>query len=79
MLSAAGVQGLEGWQLNGHNGGVSLDGTTIAGYGINPNGQIEGWMATIPAPGALGLDGVAMVMAGLCRRKQVRPHRDRAF
>ena len=40
---------LTGWQLM-HATAISDDGLTIAGYGINPNGSKEPWMATIPEP-----------------------------
>ena len=36
---------LTGWQLSGARG-ISYDGTTIVGYGINPAGQSEAWIAT---------------------------------
>ncbi|MFX0194664.1 MAG: hypothetical protein ACFFCW_00980 [Candidatus Hodarchaeota archaeon] len=40
---------LTGWAL-GHAMGISDDGLTIVGYGTNPSGQMEGWIATIPPP-----------------------------
>jgi probable HAF family extracellular repeat protein len=40
---------LNGWALK-YAEGISDDGRTIAGYGINPKGQTEGWIATIPEP-----------------------------
>ncbi|MBX3404968.1 MAG: hypothetical protein KF699_16270 [Phycisphaeraceae bacterium] len=52
------------------NGGVSMslwhlqsatamsdDGTVIVGFGINPDGQQEAWVATIPMPCAADFDG----------------------
>ncbi|MHC4396915.1 MAG: hypothetical protein ACYS1A_14810 [Planctomycetota bacterium] len=39
---------LTGWELKSAIG-ISNNGTVIAGSGINPNGQVEGWIATIPA------------------------------
>lgn len=49
LLAAAGVTVPAGWQLR--NGiGVSADGTVIAGQGIDPAGNIQGWIATIPLP-----------------------------
>ena len=40
---------LTGWILEGATG-ISNDGTTIVGWGINPSGDREGWIATIPRP-----------------------------
>ena len=40
---------LTGWTLNDASG-VSADGTTIVGYGINPLGDTEAFIAIIPTP-----------------------------
>lgn len=40
---------LTGWTLKSAND-VSSDGTTIVGWGINPQGLPEGWVARIPEP-----------------------------
>jgi probable HAF family extracellular repeat protein len=52
---------LNGWTLI-RAFGVSDDGLTIVGMGMNPNGDYEGWVATIPEPGSyallLGIGGV---------------------
>ena len=51
---------MTGWNLARANG-ISADGLTIVGYGTNPLGFNEAWIATIPEPGtalavpALGL------------------------
>jgi len=45
---------LSGWVLTAATG-VSADGHTIVGYGINPSGNWEAWVATIPEPGTLAL------------------------
>ena len=45
---------LNGWQLK-YATGVSADGMTIVGYGTNPDGNTEGWIATIPEPCTLAL------------------------
>lgn len=43
---------LSGWEL--HNAsGVSADGRTIAGNGRNPAGDLEAWIARLPAPTAI--------------------------
>jgi probable HAF family extracellular repeat protein len=38
--------------------GISADGLTIVGYGSNPDGDVEGWIAVIPEPNT----GVLMMM-----------------
>ena len=45
-LAQHGVTGLDGWHLLYANG-VSGDGRTIVGTGVNPQGAFEGWVATI--------------------------------
>ena len=43
---------LTGWKLQ-NAGGISDDGTVIVGYGENPNGESEAWLAVLgdgPAP-----------------------------
>jgi probable HAF family extracellular repeat protein len=52
-----------GWQLCRATA-VSLDGNTLVGYGINPSGQTEAWLANI-APPALKFarDGAALVLS----------------
>ncbi len=41
-----------GWTLTRVNG-ISRDGRVLAGYGMNPQGQFEGWRAVLPASTAL--------------------------
>jgi uncharacterized membrane protein len=55
---------LDGWDLV-EALGISSDGLAIVGSGINPAGDHEAWIATIPEPStaallALGLVGIAM-------------------
>ncbi len=55
---------LTGWTLSSTRG-ISDDGLTIAGYGINPDGYTEAWIATIPEPASavlLGLGAVCLVL-----------------
>jgi probable HAF family extracellular repeat protein len=46
-LISLGVANLAGWQLSSARG-VSADGSTVVGYGTNPSGQTEAWLARIP-------------------------------
>lgn len=49
--------------------GVSAGGETIVGYGIDPEGHTQGWIATIPEPATLVLMGLAAAWA---QRTRVR-------
>ncbi len=44
-LVGLGVKGLTGWRLDTALA-VSRDGTTIAGWGIRPDGQVQSWVVT---------------------------------
>jgi len=46
-LKSKGVTGFEGWVLVVANA-VSPDGKIIAGTGINPRGEVEGWIVKLP-------------------------------
>jgi len=59
---------LTGWTLS-YAKGISDDGLTIAGYGINPNGYTEAWIATIPEPASAVLMIVGATIISLRRRK----------
>jgi probable HAF family extracellular repeat protein len=48
VLTGAGLD-LSGWMLTSARA-ISADGTVIAGIGINPTGDGEGWIATLPRP-----------------------------
>jgi probable HAF family extracellular repeat protein len=69
VLIAGGATGLTGWTLNQATG-VSADGRTIVGFGRNPSGQTEAWIATIPEPSSLLLSACAAAagVAALLRR-----------
>lgn len=68
LLVAGGATGLNGWALtNGQ--AVSADGRTIGGYGRNPAGNIEAWIATIPEPPSFLLAGMGLAsIVAVCRR-----------
>jgi len=61
---------LTGWTLTSAEG-ISANGGTIVGWGTNPSGQEEAWLATIPVPepSATLLQGAAILMLmGLAAR-----------
>ncbi len=60
---------LTGWTLYEATG-ISADGLTIVGNGINPNGNYEGWIATIPEPTTLLPLSLGAVML---RKSSLRP------
>jgi len=52
LLIAGGATGLTDWTLTGAIG-VSADGLTFVGTGINPDGDTEAWIATVPEPSSI--------------------------
>ncbi len=54
-LVRLGVKGLKGWRLDTALA-ISSDGTTIAGWGVRPAGQVQSWIVEHlpPFPGAAG-------------------------
>jgi probable HAF family extracellular repeat protein len=46
---------LTGWTLTGA-AGISGDGLTILGNGVNPDGESEAWIAVLPLSRAIGID-----------------------
>lgn len=54
---------LTGWTLDTAYG-ISADGLTFVGYGYNPSGDTEAWVATVPEPATiilLALGGLALL------------------
>lgn len=68
ILTTQGIN-LDGWILTGVSG-ISNDGFTICGNGINPDGYSEAWIATIPEPATLLLTLSGALIA--LRRRSIR-------
>ncbi len=66
VLTALGLD-LTGWTLRTPH--ISHDGLTIVGYGINPSGNEEAWIAVIPEPGTALLVGCGLVGLAMKRRR----------
>lgn len=63
VLRESGAAGTEGWRLIVARS-VSTDGLTIAGTGINPAGEFEAFVATIPTPGSAAVALIGAVAMG---------------
>ena len=72
VLTATGLD-LTGWNLSGA-AAISADGSIITGYGLNPAGQSESWIARIdvPEPTTLPL----LFLASTCLRRRSRMVRE---
>jgi len=70
LLGTLGVD-LTGWQLSEARG-ISADGRTIVGYGRNPSGSREAFVAVIPEPSTALLLGAGLMMLSGQRRARVR-------
>lgn len=80
FLSTMGVD-VSNWKLESATG-ISADGMTIVGFGINPSGAREAWIAVIPEPRSaqlilLGLAGLALGRARGRRRLLTATSRNR--
>jgi len=62
---------LTGWSLTSATG-ISLDGLTIVGDGLNPEGRTEAWVAVIPEPSTAALLALGLVVFGLRRARDTR-------
>jgi hypothetical protein len=75
VLAAGGATGFENW-TSLYAQGISGDGSTVVGYGRNPNGQDEAFVANIkvpePAAVAIAMFGVGAFAARrrVCRRRE---------
>lgn len=58
---------LSGWNLEAASG-ISDDGRTIVGWGTNPDGQREAWLAEIPEPSTGWLLGLGLTSLAALRR-----------
>jgi probable HAF family extracellular repeat protein len=79
-LVSQGVDHLGGWTLGGATA-ISADGSTIVGWGTNPQGVTEGWVATIPEPSSLlliGVAGLGLLTAVIRHRGRTARHRQTA-
>jgi uncharacterized membrane protein len=72
LLESAGLQSsLAGWTLFSATG-VSTNGRTIVGYGLDPAGKLEGWVAIVPEPTSaqLAVFALASLLASGARAKR---------
>lgn len=65
ILVNGGVSNVTDWTLTSATG-VSADGRTIVGFGVNPNGITEAWVATVPEPSTLALASIGALVGACC-------------
>jgi probable HAF family extracellular repeat protein len=65
---------LDGWTLDTVNA-ISADGQTVVGWGVNPNGQHEAWVArlgqSVPEPASWVLVGITVAVALTSRARRL--------
>ncbi|MBN1556462.1 MAG: hypothetical protein JXA11_17105 [Phycisphaerae bacterium] len=62
---------LTGWTLQNATG-ISDDGTVIVGYGVNPDGQTEGWVVALPEPATCIMLAAGASLLLFCRKRIVK-------
>ena len=67
VLTGLGLD-VTGWSLFEARG-VSADGRTIVGYGTNPHGQTEAWVAVVPEP-TLSASATLISLLNVRRRRR---------
>jgi hypothetical protein len=60
---------LSGWTLTSAEG-ISGDGITIVGWGIDPQGNTQAWIATLPEP-TVACTILSACIWGLTRRRRL--------
>ncbi len=64
---------LAGWELTAAYD-VSTDGNTIVGFGVNPNGDTEAWIAVVPEPSTFVLAGSGLFALAVCMWRKRSSH-----
>jgi len=59
---------LAGWNL-GNVEAISDNGLTITGWGVNPQGNVEAWIVTVPEPATIVFLGVSCLLLRRPRRR----------
>jgi hypothetical protein len=67
----SGTASLANWTL-GPARGVSADGNTIVGTGVDPDGHTEAWLARLPEPDTALLQGGALVGLAVLAARRAR-------